>query len=117
MSIDDTKEKRFESDIEASLISPACGYNKGDDTYDPKLGLYTNSLIDFIQKTQPKEWARFENANKIDTIRKFCVAFNNACDMDGVLDVLRHGFKHRGIKFRVCYFMPESSLNKTDVEN
>ena len=76
MSIDTTNEKRFESDIEASLISPAGGYNKGDDTYDPKLGLYVNSLIDFIKKTQPKEWARFENANKIDTIRKFCMAFN-----------------------------------------
>ena len=113
MSIDTTNEKRFESDIEASLISPAGGYNKGDDIYDPKLGLYVNSLIEFIKKTQPKEWARFENANKIDTIRKFCVAFNNACDMYGLVSVLRHGFKHRGIKFRLCYFKPESSLNQT----
>ncbi len=115
MSIDTTNEKRFESDIEASLISPAGGYNKGGDIYDPRLGLYVNSLIDFIKKTQPKEWARFENANKIDTIRKFCVAFNNACDMYGLVSVLRHGFKHRGIKFRVCYFKPESSLNQTAV--
>ncbi len=115
MSIDDTKEKRFETDIEAALISPAGGYNKGDDSYDPKIGLYINSLIDFVQRTQPKEWARFENANKIDTIRKFCVAFNNACDMYGLVSVLRHGFKHRGIKFRVCYFKPESSLNQTAV--
>ena len=115
MSIDFTDEKRFESDIEASLISPAGGYNKGDDTYDAKLGLYINTLIEFIKKTQPKEWARFENANKIDTIRKFCVAFNNACDMYGLVSVLRHGFKHRGIKFRVCYFKPESSLNQTAV--
>ncbi len=115
MSVDITNEKRFESDIEASLISPAGGYNKGDDTYDPKIGLYVNSLIDFIKKTQPKEWARFENANKIDTIRKFCVAFNNACDLYGLVSVLRHGFKHRGIKFRVCYFKPESSLNQTAV--
>ena len=37
--------------------------------------------------------------------------------MDGVLHVLRHGFKHRGIAFRVCYFMPESELNQTDMEN
>ncbi len=108
-----TNEKRFESDIEASFLSPSGGYDKGTDTYDPKLGLYTNTLIDFIQRTQPKEWARFENANKIDTVRKFCVAFNNACDMFGLLDVLRHGFKHKGITFRVCYFKPESSLNQT----
>ena len=113
MSIDSTNEKRFESDIEASLLSPLGGYSKGTDIYDPKLGLYVNTLIDFIKRSQPKEWARFENANKIDTIRKFCVAFNNACDMYGLVSVLRHGFKHRGITFRVCYFKPESSLNQT----
>ena len=112
MSVNETTEKRFESDIEASFLSPAGGYVKGTDTYDPKLGLYVNSLIDFIQKTQPKEWKRFENVNKIDTVHKFCNAFNNACDMDGLLHVLRHGFKHRGITFHVCYFKPESSLNQ-----
>ena len=116
MSIDTTNEKRFESDIEAALLSPACGYVKGSDTYDPKLGLYVSTLIDFVKKTQPKEWARFENANKVDTVRKFCQAFNNACDMSGLLNVLRTGFKHRGISFKVCYFKPESSLNKTTTE-
>ena len=114
MAIDTTNEKRFESDIESSFLSPAGGYVKGTDTYDPKLGLYINSLIEFIQKTQPKEWTRFENANKIDTVRKFCLAFNNACDMYGLIKVLRHGFKHRGIIFHVCYFKPESTLNQTD---
>ena len=113
MSIDSTNEKRFESDIEASFLSPSGGYTKGSDTYAPKLGLYVDTLIDFIKRSQPKEWARFENANKIDTVRKFCVAFNNACDMYGLVSVLRHGFKHRGITFRVCYFKPESSLNQT----
>ena len=113
MSVDITNEKRFESDIEAAFLSPAGGYVKGTDTYDPKLGLYVDTLIDFIQKTQPKEWARFENANKVDTVRKFCAAFNNACDVYGLVSVLRHGFKHRGITFRVCYFKPESSLNQT----
>ena len=113
MSIDSTNEKRFESDIEAAFLSPSGGYVKGTDTYDPKLGLYVNTLIYFIKTSQPKEWARFENTNKIDTVRKFCTAFNNACDMKGLVAVLRHGFKHRGITFRVCYFKPESSLNQT----
>ncbi len=113
MSIDETNEKRFESDIEAFFLSHAGGYEKGTDIYDPKTGLYVDSLIDFIRISQPKEWARFENANKMDTVRKFCVSFNNACDMYGLLHVLRHGFKHRGISFRVCYFRPESSLNQT----
>lgn len=112
-----TTEKRFESDIEAFFLSAAGGYSKCEDEYDPKLGLYKDTLIRFIKNSQPKAWQRFANMNAVDPERKFCVAFNNACDMDGVLHVLRYGFKHRGVAFRVCYFMPESSLNQTDVEN
>ena len=117
MSVDSTNEKRFESDIEEFFLSAEGGYSKCEDEYDPQLGVYKDTLIQFIKDTQPKEWKRFTNMNAVDPERKFCVAFNNACDMDGVLDVLRHGFKHRGIKFRVCYFKPESSLNRTAVEN
>ena len=101
-----TTEKRFEEDIESFFLSPAGGYTKTVDKYDAKLGLYIDTLIEFIQKTQPKEWARFVNQNSVDPVRKFCLAFNNACDSDGLLCVLRHGFKHRGITFRVCYFKP-----------
>lgn len=117
MPVNDTTEKRFESDIEAFFLSAAGGYTRCDDEYDPKLGLYPGTLIRFIQESQPKAWQRFVNMNAVDPVRKFCTAFNNACDMDGVLDVLRHGFKHRGVPFKVCYFMPESSLNQTDAEN
>lgn len=108
-----TTEKRFEEDIESFLLTEEGGYTKTTDTYDPTVGLYTNTLISFIQATQPKEWTRFVNTCNSDPVRKFCVAFNNACDTDGLIAVLRHGFKHRGITFRVCYFKPESHLNKT----
>lgn len=117
MSIDVTNEKRFEEDIETFLVSEEGGYTKTTDTYDPNCGLYVNTLINFIQATQPKEWARFENANKVNPIGKFIQAFNMACDTDGLIHVLRHGFKHRGISFRVCYFKPESSLNETAIAN
>ena len=108
-----TTERRFEEDIESFLLTEEGGYTKTTDTYDPTVGLYTNTLISFIQATQPKEWTRFVNTCNSDPVRKFCVAFNNACDTDGLISVLRHGFKHRGITFRVCYFKPESHLNKT----
>ena len=113
MSTDALNERRFEENIEAAFLSAAGGYVKGNDTYDARAGLYVETLINFIRKTPPREWARFETVNKSDTVKKFCAAFNNACDMSGLLDVLRHGFKHRGIKFRVCYFKPESTLNRT----
>ncbi|MCR5803732.1 MAG: DEAD/DEAH box helicase family protein [Clostridia bacterium] len=116
MSIEITTEKRFESDIEASFLSFDGGYTHNNDDYDPKLGLYTDTLIRFIQRTQPKEWKRFEMQNAVDAEKKFCLAFNTACDMDGLISVLRHGFKHRGISFRVCYFKPESTLNQTALD-
>ena len=111
-----TTEKRFESDIEASLLSSSGGYTHNNDFYDAKLGLFADTLIRFVKATQPKEWARFESQNAVDPEKKFCNAFNTACDMDGLISVLRHGFKHRGISFRVCYFKPESSLNQTALE-
>lgn len=43
MSIDVTTEKRFEEDIEAFFISPAGGYTKGTDTYDPVLVISNDS--------------------------------------------------------------------------
>lgn len=113
MSIDVTTEKRFEEDITASFLSPSGGYTHNNDVYVPDLGLFPETLVRFVQKTQPKEWKRFELQNSGDVARKFCLSFNSACDTYGLLEVLRHGFKHRGITFRVCYFKPESKLNQT----
>lgn len=110
--INNTTEKRFEEDITASFLSPAGGYTHNDDMYVPDLGLFPDTLVRFVQKTQPKEWKRFELQNSGDVARKFCLSFNSACDTYGLLEVLRHGFKHRGITFRVCYFRPESKLNR-----
>ena len=116
MSITDTTEKRFEDDITAFWLSAAGGYTRNEDVYDAGLGLFPETLIRFVQKTQPKAWARFANANGVNTERKFCLAFDSACETNGLVHVLRHGFKHRGIGFRVCYFKPESELNPLAVE-
>lgn len=106
-------EKRFEEDIETFLISAEGGYTKTTDTYNPVAGLYVDTLINFVKATQPKEWERFERQCNSDLVKKFCMAFDNAVDENGLITVLRHGFKYRGITFRVCYFRPESCLNKT----
>lgn len=113
MPINETTEKRFEQDIESYLISVIGGWIKTPDSYIPADGLWTATLIAFIKRTQPKEWARFENTCNSDPVKKFVLAFNNACDEHGLISVIRHGFKHRGITFRVCFFKPESHLNQT----
>ena len=109
----DTTEKRFESDIEAFFLTSEGGYTKGTAPYSPDLGLFDSVLTDFVKETQPKAWARFCLQNKVNPERKFCLEFQNACVRDGVISVIRHGFKHLGIAFKVCYFKPESTLNQT----
>ena len=113
MSVDETNEKRFESDIEADMLSG--GYTRNNDKYDAKNALYLDTLIRFVKGTQPKSWQRFELQS--GTPEKIAKAFQSAVDMDGLLAVLRNGFKHRGIPFRVCYFKPESGLNQTALDN
>ncbi|MCR5188209.1 MAG: DEAD/DEAH box helicase family protein [Treponema sp.] len=111
-----TKEKNFEESIESFFISQEGGYKKGSDTFDVNFGIYKNTLLTFVKETQPKEWKRFETQNPGNTDDAFCKKFNDAVIADGMLSVLRHGFKHRGIHFRVCYFRPESSLNQLSAE-
>ena len=43
-----TTEKQFESDSAAALLSPAGGYTRNGDCYDPKLGLFVDTLIRFV---------------------------------------------------------------------
>ena len=111
-----TKEKNFEDYIEEYFISANGGYTKGSDVFDTNFGIYKNTLINFIKETQSKEWKRFEVQNPGNTEDAFCKKFNDAVIADGMLSVLRHGFKHRGIHFRVCFFKPESTLNQLSAE-
>ena len=108
-----TTEKRFESDIHTAML--AGGYTRNNDTYDAQNALFLDTLVRFVQATQPKSWQRFEMQS--GTPEKFARAFQTAIDMDGLLSVMRNGFKHRGIPFRVCYFKPESGLNQTAIDN
>ena len=111
-------EKQFEANIEEYLISPAGGFTKAtDDGYDPVLGLDISTLVEFVRTTQPIMWQRFEKQCGSDPVRKFYKCFEDAVQMDGLLAVLRHGFKHRGMEFRVCYFKPESTLNQAAVQH
>ena len=111
-------EKQFEANIEEYLISPTGGYAKAADAgYDPDMALDISTLVGFVKATQPIMWQRFEKQCNSDPYRKFYKCFEDAVQTDGILSVLRHGFKHRGMDFRVCYFKPESTLNQLAVQH
>ena len=128
----EAKERNLEEDIEASLCSSAGGFLKCDDrhsllyvedgTYQMVGGGYmehrdraldATTLVNFVQTTQPKAWERFERMCNSDSTAKFVKVFNDAVDRLGMVTVLKHGFKHRGISFKVAFFKPESGLNES----
>ncbi len=106
-------EKQFESDIEEYLISAKGGWQKASDNGFRVDGrsLNLDTLIKFIQNTQQLAWKRHEKMCKGNPEEEFYKAFDSAVMNYGMVNVLRHGFKHKGTEFRVCYFEPESELN------
>ena len=123
-------EKQFEIDIEASLTSAEGGWQKATDAgyragiqvdsmgvFQENYALDIETLCAFVKATQPVAWALFEKRCKSDPQKKFYKAFQNAVDMNGLVNVLRHGFKHRGQEFKVIYFKPETELNQVSLAN
>lgn len=123
----DQSEKRFEQDIESFLISEAGGYEQftylNPDghrihkyEYDKDKAIYMEVLINFIEKTQPKQWERYKRYYGEDAPEKLYRRLEDSITEYGLIYVLKHGFKDMGIDIKVCYFKPESELNESLVE-
>ena len=115
-------ERTFEEFIESYLVSEEGGWTKATDAglrseESRGMNLDIVTLTDFVKSTQPMAWKRFERMCTINPVRQFYKSFENAVTQDGLISVLRYGFKHRGVNFRVCYFKPESELNELAVAN
>ena len=109
-------EKQFESDIEYSLLTYG-GYSKGDaKVFDRTVALDVATLISFVKATQPKSWEKYETIYGTSAEKSFIDRFCKEVRSLGLLSVLRHGFKDRGITFRVVYWKPETSINQTAQE-
>lgn len=123
----DLSEKRFEQDIESFLISQAGGYEQFSYVnpdghrihkyvYDKEKGLYLEVLVNFIMKTQPKQWARYVKYYGDDASEKLYRRLEDSISEHGLVYVLKNGIKDMGIDLKVCYFKPESDLNENLVE-
>lgn len=112
----DYKEKRFEHDIESSLLSTG-GYHRGNmSSFDTERGIDMNELVSFIQRTQLKQWKRYVTIYGDDSKKRLYKRFNEEVVSHGLIHVLRNGITDRGVNLKVCYFKPESTLNEVLVE-
>lgn len=122
----DLSEKRFEQDIESYLINEGGyeqfsylnpnGHRIHKYVYDKEKGLYMEVLVNFIMRTQPKQWARYEKYYGKDASEKLYRRLQDSILENGLVYVLKHGIKDMGIDLKVCYFKPESDLNESSVE-
>lgn len=107
------KEKAFEDAIESDLITTG-GYKKGDPAkFDRAIALDKDTFVNFIKTSQPKEWVRFEKIYSDVCEKQIVDRFCREVKQTSLLNVLRHGFTDRGIKFKAVFFKPESTLNTT----
>ena len=109
----DVKEKRFEQDIEEYLITQG-GYTKGNPArFNRASGLDEVTFVEFIKKSQPKLWDRFVTIYGDTSEKQIVDRFCREVKQTSLLNVLRHGFTDRGIKFRALFWKPETTLNET----
>ena len=122
----DISEKQFEREIESFLISDKGGYEQfsGETEngwvhnrfLDISKCIYMDPLVEFIEKTQPKEWAKYTKYYGDKSKEKLYHRLQQCIANDGLIHVLRNGIQDMGTKLRICYFKPESELNEEAIK-
>ena len=103
-------EAAFEALIEQHLL--AQGYvSRPATAYDPDQALLPDDLLAYIEETQPKTWTKQQGIHGDALRSNLLAAFDKAAKHQGVLDVIRKGFKFYGSTIRVATFRPAHGLN------
>lgn len=104
-------EKNLEADIEKYLITEG-GYSKGTQgTYDKEKAIDLDTLIRFIKDSQPKMWEKFERKYGTGSKAQLYKTMQGDIIKYGLIHTLRSGINDFGIKLKLCYFAPTSTLN------
>ena len=103
-------EEQFETAIEAHLL--ANGYTVlSKEAYDVERAFFPDQVISFIRETQAAELGRIETMLGDKTDETLLKDLNFWLNSQGMLPVLRNGFKCHGRTFRVCFFKPAHGMN------
>src|SRR5699024_1397590 len=74
-------------------------------------------LFQFWHETQPKHMECLEKLHGPNYKRNVLNRLEQELNRRGVIDCLRHGIRDRGVRLRLVYNKPPSTLNKTLMEN
>lgn len=109
------KEIRFESDIETSLLTHG-GWSKGPRTYNRELGLDLETLLSFLEDTQPNQMERYKTMYGENYKHQLVKRLNDEIKLSGMIAVFRKGIIDRGIRLKLAFFKPETKKNPVDRE-
>lgn len=105
-----TNEAAFETVIEAHLLQN--GYTRiPREGFDRERAIFPETVLAFIQDTQPKEWAKLEALHGDKTGEQILGDLCKWMDTNGSLATLRHGFKCYGRTLHVSFFKAAHELN------
>ena len=105
-----TNEAAFETVIEAHLIQN--GYTRiPSEGFNRERAIFPETVLAFIQDTQPKEWAKLEALHGDKAGEQILGDLCKWMDQNGVLATLRHGFKCYGRTLHAAFFKAAHELN------
>ncbi|MHC5596660.1 MAG: type I restriction endonuclease subunit R [Nostoc sp.] len=106
-----TTEKAFENAIIHALVSNG-GYEEGNaSNFNQELALDKVILLRFIQTSQLEAWQKLIDIHGAEVESKFIQRLCQELENRGMLDVLRYGIIDYGVRFKLAFFKPASSLN------
>ena len=110
VNFDRHTEAAFETVIESHLLEH--GYVAvAAGSFDRDLAVFPETVLPFIQDTQPEEWAKLEALHGARTGQQVLGDLSAWMDVHGSLATLRHGFKCYGRTLRPAYFRAAHRLN------
>ncbi len=108
--MDKARENVFQQAIVTDLVGQ--GWLEGkSEHYDRVLALYPEDLVGYVRNTQPEALEKITKFYGDKVEDKLLQRAAEQMDKHGALHVLRHGFKDRGAKIRLCTFKPDHGLN------
>lgn len=114
------KETNFEQYITSYLVeqngyvlrgADEAGRPVKDKDYDRALALDLELLGQFIQSTQPNQWARLQEIYGDSALTSFAKRLDQELTQVGALEVLRQGVTDRGVHIDLLYRRPNTGYN------
>ena len=103
-------EATFESFIVQHLIESGWQAGHSND-FDAAAGLFPGYICSFLRESQPDAWHKLSQLHGEQMEHKIVQRIQKELATHGTLAVVRKGFTDLGVKFRMAYFKPETSLN------